>query len=144
MRNAVGVGEADAGAGATPREVAVQVRDLTVERGGRTVLDGVSCAIPRGSVVGLLGPGGAGKTTLIRSIVGVQKIRSGEVTVLGLPAGSAGLRDKVGYKTQAPSVYPDLTVGENARYFASLYGVGEEAAERALQYVGLAAAAVQV
>jgi ABC-2 type transport system ATP-binding protein len=74
-------------------------------------------------VVGLLGPSGCGKTTLMRSIVGVQKVAGGQVTVLGLPAGSKPLRHRVGYVTQAPSVYEDLTVVENVRYFAAIVGV---------------------
>ena len=103
--------------GGTP---SIVVRDLRVVRGGRPVIPGLSLTVPAGQVVGLLGPNGCGKTTLMRSIVGVQKIASGEVEVLGLPAGSPGLRDRVGYVTQAPSVYPDLTVTENLRYFAAV------------------------
>jgi ABC-2 type transport system ATP-binding protein len=125
-------------------ETAIEVRDLVVERGKRRVLDGISCAVPAGSVVGLLGPSGSGKTTLIRSIVGVQIVRSGTVTVLGQPAGSAALRRTVGYVTQAPSVYADLSVRENARYFASLYGLGATAADRAVADVGLADASHQL
>src|ERR671939_583985 len=98
---------------------AIEVRDLVVQRGKREVLHGLSCAVPRGSVTGLLGPSGSGKTTLMRCIVGVQKTVSGTVTVLGEPAGTASLRKRIGYLTQAPSVYADLTVRENARFFAS-------------------------
>jgi ABC-2 type transport system ATP-binding protein len=116
---------------------AIEVEHLVVVRGKRRVLHDLSCAIPRGSVTGLLGPSGSGKTTLMRAIVGVQKILSGTVTVLGQPAGSKTLRDKVGYLTQAPSVYADLTVQENARYFASLYGEGAANADRAVTDVGL-------
>src|SRR4051812_9761498 len=105
-------------------DAAVTVDKLTVDRGGRTVLHELSFNVPRGSVVGLLGPSGSGKTTLLRCLVGVQTVRSGTVTVLGLPAGSPPLRRTVGYLTQAPSVYADLTVRENARYFAALYGLG--------------------
>lgn len=123
---------------------AVEVRDLVVERGRRRVLHGISCSIPAGSVVGLLGPSGSGKTTLIRAIVGVQIVKSGTVTVLGEPAGSAALRHTVGYVTQAPSVYADLTVRENARYFASLYGLSAADADRAIADVGLADAAGQL
>ncbi|MDI6101009.1 ABC transporter ATP-binding protein [Actinoplanes sp. NEAU-A12] len=119
-------------------ETAIEVRDLVVKRGRRTVLDGFSCVIPRGSVTGLLGPSGSGKTTLMRAIVGVQVVASGEVTVLGHPAGSAPLRRSIGYVTQAPSVYADLTVGENARYFASLHRLGAAEAEAAVDAVGLA------
>jgi ABC-2 type transport system ATP-binding protein len=123
---------------------AIEVEHLVVTRGKRRVLHDLSCAIPRGSVTGLLGPSGSGKTTLMRAIVGVQKIVSGAVTVLGHPAGTKPLRDKVGYLTQAPSVYSDLTVQENARYFASLYGEGAANADRAITDVGLAEAKHQL
>jgi ABC-2 type transport system ATP-binding protein len=79
--------------------------------------------LPRGRVIGLLGPSGCGKTTLMRCIVGVQKVAGGTVEVLGEPAGSASLRHRVGYLTQAPSVYADLTVTENLAYFARIVGV---------------------
>lgn len=127
-----------------PREAAVTVSDLVVERGRRRVLHGVSAVIPTGQVTGLLGPSGSGKTTFMRALVGVQKVRSGAVTVLGLPAGSPALRRSVGYVTQAPSVYADLTVRENAHYFAALYGLGAAAADRALADVGMADAAGQL
>jgi ABC-2 type transport system ATP-binding protein len=122
---------------------AVLVDDLIVDRGGRRVLDGVSLSVPAGTVTGLLGPSASGKTTLMRAIVGVQQIGSGRVTVLGQPAGSAALRRLVGYVTQAPSVYGDLTVGANARYFATVYGADETAAEAAIGDVGLTARADQ-
>jgi ABC-2 type transport system ATP-binding protein len=81
----------------------------------------------------------------MRAIVGVQKVESGTVTVLGQPAGSPKLRSIVGYLTQAPSVYADLTVRENARYFASLYdGISRADADRAIADVGLSSAADQV
>ncbi|MGY1783850.1 ABC transporter ATP-binding protein [Geodermatophilus sp. SYSU D00698] len=123
---------------------AVTVTDLVVHRGRRRVLHDLSCAVPAGRVTGLLGPSGSGKTTLMRALVGVQKVRSGTVTVLGEPAGSPGLRRRVGYVTQAPSVYADLTVRENARHFAALYGRGARAADDALAAVGLADAAGQL
>jgi ABC-2 type transport system ATP-binding protein len=125
-------------------DAAVTVTDLVVHRGARRVLHEVSCTVPPGRVTGLLGPSGSGKSTLMRAVVGVQRVRSGEVTVLGLPAGSAALRSRVGYVTQAPSVYLDLTVRENARYFAALYGRGAAAADAALADVGLSDAAGQL
>jgi len=96
------------------------VRGLTVARGGRDVLHGLDFALVTGQITGLLGPSGCGKTTLIRALVGVQSGVRGEVTVLGSPAGSAELRRRVGYVTQAPAVYADLSVGENLRYFAAV------------------------
>lgn len=123
---------------------AVVVRDLVVERGRRRVLHGLGFRVPPGQVTGLLGPSGSGKSTLMRALVGVQQVRSGEVTVLGEPAGSPALRSRVGYVTQAPSVYADLTVRENARYFAALYGRGAREADAAVADVGLADAAHQL
>jgi ABC-2 type transport system ATP-binding protein len=122
---------------------AVTVTDLVVDRGGRRVLPGLSFAVPPGQVTGLLGPSGSGKTTLMRALVGVQVVRSGEVTVLGHPAGSPALRSRIGYVTQAPSVYADLSVRENVRYFAALYGMSGREADAAIADVGLADAAGQ-
>ena len=116
---------------------AVSVEHLTVIRGKRTALDDVTVSIAPGTITGVLGPSGCGKTTLIRSIVGTQVIAKGTVTVLGRPAGSADLRHRVGYVTQDPTVYQDLRVVDNVRYFASLYGTGAAAADEAIANVGL-------
>jgi ABC-2 type transport system ATP-binding protein len=99
---------------------AVVVRELDVVRGTTHALREVSATVPSGRVTGLLGPSGSGKTTLMRAIVGVQVIQSGTVEVLELPAGSPELRRRVGYVTQAPSVYFDLTARENLAYFARI------------------------
>lgn len=123
---------------------AVEVNNLVVRRGKREVLHGITARIPRGQVTGLLGPSGSGKTTLMRAIVGVQIVASGRVTVLGQPAGSPSLRRTVSYLTQSPSVYPDLTVRENVRYFASLYRIGAAQAEETIRDVGLADQAGQL
>ena len=119
-------------------EHAVEITGLTVGRGKRTVLRNLSLTIPLGAITGLLGPSGCGKTTLMRAIVGTQIVNSGTVTVLGSPAGSAPLRRTVGYVTQAPSVYRDLTVRENVEYFGSLYGRGRADVASAIASVGLA------
>ncbi|HEY6017109.1 MAG TPA: ATP-binding cassette domain-containing protein, partial [Gaiellaceae bacterium] len=89
---------------------AILVRSLRVERGGHEVLHGISLEVARGSVTGLLGPSGSGKSTLMRAIVGVQIVAGGEVEMLGAPAGTPAVRSRVGYLTQEPSVYLDLTV----------------------------------
>ena len=116
---------------------AIRINGLVVERGGRDVLPDLSLTVQNGRVTGLLGPSGSGKTTLIRSIVGVQIVKSGTVEVLGLPAGSPELRRRVSYVTQAPSVYTDLTVEENLRYFATLLGVRASRIPEVIQAVGL-------
>lgn len=116
---------------------AIVITDLRVLRGGNPVLPGLSVTIPGGQVVGLLGPSGSGKTTLMRAIVGVQKVAGGRVQVFGEPAGSPSLRRRIGYVTQAPSVYADLSVRENVAYFAALVGAGEAAVEEAIAAVDL-------
>jgi ABC-2 type transport system ATP-binding protein len=117
--------------------IAVRVERLRVVRGGNVVLPELGCEIDEGTVTGLLGPSGSGKSTLIRAIVGVQRIAGGRVEVLGEPAGSKQLRARVGYMTQAPSVYGDLTVRENLRFFARVLGVQPEEIERALDVVSM-------
>ena len=111
--------------------------NLDVRRGGKPVLRGISLTIARGAVTGLLGPSGSGKTTLIRAIVGVQIVHDGDVTVLGRPAGSPDLRRRVAYVTQAPSIYGDLTVRENLRYFARVMAAPAARIEQVIATVGL-------
>ena len=124
--------------------VAVSIRGLRVVRGGNEVLHEIDVEVETGAVTGLLGPSGSGKTTLIRSIVGVQIVAEGEVSVLGLPAGTEELRRRVGYMTQEPAVYGDLTVRENLRYFGRIAGVGAGRVEEVIERVGLAAERDQV
>ena len=125
-------------------ESAIEIEDLHVRRGGNLVLSGVSLSIRRGLVTGLLGPSGSGKTTLIRAIVGVQIIESGDVFVLGEPAGSEALRRRIGYVTQAPSVYSDLTVRQNLEYFASILGAPRGRVKEAIGAVALGGHANQL
>jgi ABC-2 type transport system ATP-binding protein len=117
--------------------VAIATRDLRVERGGREVLHGIALDVRAGTVTGLLGPSGGGKTTLMRAIVGAQIVASGDVSVLGLPAGAPDLRRRVGYQTQSPSVYADLTVRENLEYFAGIMGVDRTRIDETIAVVEL-------
>ncbi|WP_344182138.1 ABC transporter ATP-binding protein [Kribbella lupini] len=116
---------------------AVECRNVVVVRGDREVLHGIDCNLATGSVTGLLGPSGCGKTTLIRAIVGLQAKVTGDVQVLGLPAGAAKLRGRIGYVTQEPSVYGDLTVAENLRFFAAVLGVPAADVDRVIEAVDL-------
>jgi ABC-2 type transport system ATP-binding protein len=118
-------------------EPAVSIENLRVIRGKRPALQDFSVQIARGTITGLLGPSGCGKTTLMRCIVGTQILASGTVNVLGHPAGSAALRRQVGYLPQDPTIYNDLRIIDNVRYFASLYGFDGQAADLAIERVGL-------
>ncbi|HVU60480.1 MAG TPA: ABC transporter ATP-binding protein [Mycobacteriales bacterium] len=117
---------------------AVLVSGLRVVRGGTEVLRDLSFEVPSGTVTGLLGPSGSGKTTLLRCVLGVQKIAGGTVTVLGRPAGSPALRSHVAYASQSASVYDDLTVVENLRYFAAALRVPAAEVDRVIDAVDLA------
>ena len=121
----------------TDRRSAVEISALTVTRAKRDVLNDVNFSVPAGRITGLLGPSGSGKTTLMRTIVGVQRITFGTVSVLDRPAGDPALRREVGYMTQAPSVYADLTVEANVSYFGAMHGRKRTDTTEALAAVGL-------
>jgi ABC-2 type transport system ATP-binding protein len=127
-----------------PGAADVVVESLRIRRGGRLNIDDLTLTVPAGAITGLLGPSGSGKTTLIRAIVGVQIVESGDVTVLGEPAGSTALRSRVGYVTQAPSVYADITVRENLRYFARVLDAAPSRVDEVLTTVDLERVADQL
>ncbi|MEU6011554.1 ABC transporter ATP-binding protein [Streptomyces sp. NPDC047453] len=127
-----------------PETDAVRAEALTVVRGLRTVLRGLGFTVPRGRITGLLGPSGCGKSTLMRAIAGTQAKVDGTLEILGLPAGHATLRNRIGYVTQAPSVYDDLTVRQNLEYFAAILDPGRAAAERRRDNVSRAIADVDL
>ncbi|WP_328439234.1 ABC transporter ATP-binding protein [Streptomyces sp. NBC_00444] len=112
----------------TPESPTIQAADLTVVRGPRRVLRSLDFTVPPGQITGLLGPSGCGKSTLMRAIVGTQAKVTGTLNVLGRPAGHPSLRTRIGYVTQAPSVYDDLTVRQNLAYFAAILNPGRAAA----------------
>ncbi|MGW9376251.1 ABC transporter ATP-binding protein [Streptomyces xanthophaeus] len=123
----------------SPDPAAVHAQDLTVRRGTgrtpRTVIDSIAFDVPRGRITGLLGPSGCGKSTLMRAVVGSQSHVTGTLDVLGRPAGHPELRSRIGYVTQAPSVYDDLTVRQNLDYFAAVLDPGRAAADRRAEAV---------
>lgn len=123
---------------------AVAAEALCVQRGSRQVLHDLHFQVSRGEVVGLLGPSGCGKTTLMRAIVGVQAGVTGSIDVLGEPAGTPALRRQIGYVTQSPSIYADLTPRENLRFFARVLGLGSAAVNHVIATVDLGAQADRV
>ena len=116
---------------------AIEISGLDVVRGGRLVLRGIDLSVADSIVTGLLGPSGSGKTTVMRCIVGLQRYE-GSVQVLGREAGEPLLRREIGYMTQSPSVYPDLSAGANVGYHAALHGRPRGSAAEAIDMVGLA------
>lgn len=125
-------------------DTAIDISELHVVRGGNEVLPNLSVAVPKGSVTGLMGPSGCGKSTLMRAIVGVQKVAGGSIAVLGEPAGAPALRSRIGYVTQAPSVYTDLTVEENLKYFGRVLGVDDARIATVIEQVDLGDHAARV
>jgi ABC-2 type transport system ATP-binding protein len=116
---------------------AILIDNLRIDRSGRTVIDTINMSVPAGIITGLLGPSGCGKTTLMRAMVGAQRITDGSITVFGEAAGARSLRRRIGYVTQSLSIYPDLSTVENVRYFAAMYGVGSDRMREVISAVGL-------
>jgi ABC-2 type transport system ATP-binding protein len=117
---------------------AIELNHVDAQIDGKLILSNISANVPNGQIVGLLGPSGAGKTILMRVILGLQRMSEGKASVLGKPAGSPVLRSQIGYVTQAPAVYDDLTVRENLRYFAAMIGASQSRVGAAMEDVGLA------
>jgi ABC-2 type transport system ATP-binding protein len=124
---------------AGPVEPAIESQGLRKHYGHVRAVDGVDLALPPGRIYGLLGPNGSGKTTLIRLLTGLARPTEGTVRVVGVEMPSRTNLARIGYMTQADGLYPELTVWENIRFFAALYGaVDQDAIREALALVELA------
>lgn len=115
---------------------AIESKDLSIKKDRATILDALTFTIKQGTITGLVGPSGSGKTTLMRAIVGVQKY-DGELEVLGQDAGDKQLRPKIGYVTQSPAIYPDLTVRQNIAYFAAITKTNKAQVDNIIETVDL-------
>ncbi len=115
----------------------ITVNKLRIIRSGKTIIPELTFEIEKGRITGILGPSGSGKTTIFRSVVGVQDIAGGEILVLDHPAGSAQLRNKIGYLTQNASIYSDLTCLENLKYFAKILGKSQLSVDEIIELVDL-------
>jgi heme exporter protein A len=122
---------------------AVELAGLGRRHGDRIALRDVTAAVPAGSTLAVLGPNGAGKSTLLRVLAGLLRPHAGTVAVLGEPLPKRGwaVRGKVGFVAHEPLLYRDLTIRENLRYHARLFGVDPARGDALLEQVGLAARA---
>lgn len=104
----------------------IWVKDLTKEFGDQIVVKGISFAVTSGTVFGFIGPSGSGKTTTMRMLTGIYHPTSGEVQILGHAPGvfPRRERERIGYMPQNFVLYPDLSVWENLKFAAKIYGVG--------------------
>lgn len=117
-------------------DISVKIENLSIVLGGHfKALKDINLEFPTGKTIGVIGPSGAGKTTLIRAIVGRLRIASGTITIFSLPAGSPKLRNQLSYMTQELSVYPDLTVRENLVYFVTMMGQPRKQSEKIISNV---------
>ena len=107
---------------------AIDIRGITKKYGSLTALDNVTFSVPEGMMLGLIGPDGAGKTTLYRILTTLLSPDAGTATVAGLDTVKdyKGIRAEIGYMPERFSLYQDLTVNENLHFFASLFGVKVE------------------
>lgn len=110
----------------------LETQALTKRFGSLTAVDSVDLALPGGRIYGLLGPNGSGKTTLIRLLAGLARPTSGVARVLGVEMPSRSNLANVGYMTQADGIYAELSVWENIRFFAALFGIHDDAALRSV------------
>jgi ABC-2 type transport system ATP-binding protein len=127
------------GPGSVVSAPAVRAAGLVKVFGSIRAVDDVTFDLPPGRIYGLLGPNGSGKTTLIRLLTGMARPTAGTAEVLGTRMPSREALARIGYMTQADGIYPTLTAGENARFFAAAYGVRDRASVLdALRLVDLA------
>ena len=118
-----------------PGKAIMRIQGVSKTLGNKKVLEGVSLDIREGEIFGIIGASGAGKTTLLNLAIGFMIPDGGDVSV-ALPSGLQSVRKNpqlvksfIGFSTQVPSVYPDLTVEENLKYFAMLHGKEENQAK---------------
>lgn len=119
------------------QETAIKADGLIRDFGSFRAVDEVTFTVPYGEIFGLLGANGAGKTTVIKMLTGILKPSSGEGHVAGADMRSAGqaIKERIGYMSQAFSLYTDLTVLENIRLYAGIYGLGGRLARGRSEWV---------
>ena len=115
----------------------IACRGLTKRFGDFTAVDDLDLEVDGGTIVGFLGANGAGKSTTIRMLVGLQRPTAGTVEINGLPAGQPEARSALGYMPSDPAFYVALTGRENLDLLAALHGRGAPDREWATGLLGL-------
>ncbi len=102
-------------------EAVIATENLNIQFHNKQILFDVTMNVSKGEIYGLIGPSGAGKTTLVKAIVGMERANSGEVHVLHAKMPTLSVMNQIGYMAQSDALYVDLTARENLDFFASLY-----------------------
>ena len=113
----------------------IRVENISKSYGKAVVLDRITLSIGEGRIYGLIGPSGAGKTTLVKGIVGIDSPDSGTIHVLGRQVPNLQLLQEIGYMAQSDALYNELTGMENLRFFAALYRLDKAETKRRIAYV---------
>lgn len=109
----------------------ISIQSVDKSFGKMKVLDSIDLSVQTSEIFGLLGPSGAGKTTLVRMIAGIDTPSSGRVTVLNTPMPDLTIMQRIGFMAQSDALYTELTARENLDFFAGIYGLrGSKKAER--------------
>lgn len=112
----------------------IKVEQVSKSFGKKSVLNDVNLNIPKGQLFGLIGPSGAGKTTLVKMIVGMEKADAGSIHVLDQQMPNLALLQEIGYMAQSDALYVELTGEENLKFFASLYKLNREEQKKRIAY----------
>ena len=116
-------------------ESTIKVNQVSKSFGKKTVLSSVNLTIEKGQLFGFIGPSGAGKTTLVKMIVGMEKADTGSIHVLDQKMPNLALLQEIGYMAQSDALYVDLTGEENLKLFASLYKIKKADQKKRIAYV---------
>ncbi|GIP26934.1 ABC transporter ATP-binding protein [Paenibacillus sp. J23TS9] len=115
-------------------EITVKLQQVSKSFGKKTVLSEVNLNIGKGQIYGMIGPSGAGKTTLVKMIVGMDTPNEGLVEVLNTKMPNLSMLQQIGYMAQSDALYNELTGGENLRFFASMFKMGKEEQKQRISY----------
>lgn len=113
----------------------VDIKDVSKSFSKNKVLNNISLTLDKGEILGLIGPSGAGKTTLVKAIIGMEKQDSGSIKVLDTNMPNRKVLQRIGYMAQADALYGDLSARDNLVFFAKLFGISKNKIKDRIDYV---------